>query len=115
MRVDQRQAHRPGLPHADERVVDRGVAVGMQLAHDLADHAGALHVRAVGADAHVVHRVQDAALDRLQPVAGVRQRAGVDDGVGVFEEAGVHLLADVDIDDALFSVDICVGGHRRPS
>ena len=84
--VDDRQPHRPRLRHPDQRVVDRAVAVGVQPTHDLADDAGALHVAAVGAQAHVVHRVEDPALDRLQPVAGVGQGAGVDDGVGVLEE-----------------------------
>ena len=45
--VDQRQAHGEILRHADHGVVDRRVAMGMILAHDVADRAGrfALGVR----------------------------------------------------------------------
>ncbi len=99
--VDERQPHRERLRHADERVVDGAVTVGVQLAHDLADDAGRLHVAAVGAQAHVVHLEQDPAVHRLQAVAGVRQRAAVDDRVGVLEKAALHLVGDVDVDDRL--------------
>ncbi len=102
--VDHRQPHRPRLRHAHQRVVDRAVAVRVQPTHHLADHAGGLHVAAVGAQPHVRHRVEDPALHRLEPVAGVGQGAGVDDRVGVLQEAGPHLLADVDVDDVLLEV-----------
>ena len=85
--VDHRQPQRPRLHHADQRVVDRAVAVRVQPAHHLADHAGRLHVPAVGAQPHLAHRVEDPALHRLEPVAGVGERAAVDDRVGVLEEA----------------------------
>ena len=99
--VHQGQPHRPRLAHPHQGVVDGGVAVRVQLAHHLADHPGALHVRGVGTDAHVVHRVEDAALDGLEAVAGVRQGAGVDHRVGVLQVAGLHLRGDVDVDDPL--------------
>ena len=84
--VDHRQAQGERLRHADQGVVDRRVAVRMQPAHDLADDARALDVPAVGPQAHLRHLEQDAPLHRLQPVAGIRQRPGVDDRVGVLEE-----------------------------
>ena len=99
--VDQRHPQREVLREPDQRVVDRAVAVRVQLAHHVADDAAALDVGAVGPQAHVGHRVEDPALDRLQAVAGVGQRAGVDDGVGVLEERPLHLLLDVDVDDPL--------------
>ena len=61
----------------------------------------ALHVGAVGAQPQLAHPEQDAALHRLQAVAGVGQGAGVDDAVGVLEEGAAHLLLDVDVDDPL--------------
>ena len=48
------QPQRERLGHADEGVVDRRVAVRVVLAHHLADDALALHVRAVGSQAHLV-------------------------------------------------------------
>ena len=112
--VDHREPHRPRLRQAHQGVVDRAVAVRVQAAHDLADDAGALDVAAVGTQPHVVHRVEDPALDRLEPVAGVRQRAGVDDGVGVLEERGPHLVPDVDVEDVLLEVLGGRWGRRTP-
>ena len=90
--VDERVAQREVLRHADERVVDRRVAVRVVLAHHVADDAGALDVRAVRLQAVLVHREQDAAVDGLQAVADVGQRAPDDDGHGVVEVGGAHLL-----------------------
>ena len=37
--INERVAHGEILRHADQGVVDRGVAVRVQLTHDVADHA----------------------------------------------------------------------------
>ena len=71
----ERVAQAPRLHEAHERVVDRGVAVRVELAHDVADDAGALRERLVGAVAAVVHRVDDAAVHGLEAVAHIGQRA----------------------------------------
>ncbi len=63
----------------------------MQLAHHVADDAARLHVAAIRSQAHLRHLVQDAALHRLQSVAGIRERARIDDRIGVFEERALHL------------------------
>ena len=97
--VDQRQAHREGLGQADQRLVDGHVTVRVQAPHHVTDHARGLHVRTVWAQPHAVHLEQDAALDGLQPVTGVRQRPGVDHRVGVLQEAGTHLGGQVLLDD----------------
>jgi hypothetical protein len=89
-------AHCEVLDHAHEGVVDGAVAVGVVRAHHLADDLGALGVRAVGAQTLVEHRVEDPAVDRLEPVAGVGQRALHDDRHGVLEEGSLHLEIDLD-------------------
>ena len=71
--VDQRKPQREVLGHADHGIVDGGVTVRVELAHDLAHHAGALDVAAVRPQAHLAHHVQDAPLDRLEAVPGVGQ------------------------------------------
>ena len=60
-----------------ERVVDRNVAVRVELAHHVADRGRALLVLAVGTQAARVHAVEDAAVHRLQAVARVGQRRAV--------------------------------------
>ena len=76
--VDQRVAHREVLRQAHERVVDRRVAVRVVVAHHLADDAGALRVAAASGRGRLVHRVEHAAVDRLEAVAHVGQRAADD-------------------------------------
>ena len=73
--LDQRVARREGLREAHQGVVDRAVAVGMVLADHVAHHAGALLEARVGIELQRPHRVEQAALDRLEPVAHVGQRA----------------------------------------
>src|ERR1043165_7781248 len=67
--VDERRPHVEILREADERVVDRGVAVGMEVSHHLADDLRALAVAAAGGQAHRLHAVQHAAVRRLAAVA----------------------------------------------
>ena len=92
--VDQLVADREVLAHADQRVVDRRVAVRVVLLHHVADRGGALAVRRGGAQARLVHRVQDAAVHRLEAVPHVRQRPPHDHAHRVVEVRGLHLVLD---------------------
>ena len=94
--VDQRIAHREVLRHPHQRVVDRGVAVRVVLAHHVADHARALHVRPVPDDVRFLHRVEHAAVHRLQAVAHVGERAADDHAHRVIEVRAPHLLFEAD-------------------
>ena len=94
--VDQRQAHGEILRHAHQRVIDRLVAMGMILADDVADHAGGLAIRLVPLVAGLVHRIEDAAVHRLEAVARIGQRARHDHAHGVVEIGPLHLLDDGD-------------------
>ncbi len=116
--VHERLAQRERLGHADDRVVDRRVAVRVVLAHDVADDAGGLLVRAARAVALLPHPVQDAAVHGLQAVAHVGQGAPDDDGHRVVEVAPPDLLLDGD-GDLLRRVDHgglfgCVGQLKCP-
>ena len=86
----QRVPHGPVLDQADQGIVDRRVAVRVVLAHDLAHHAGALVEGAVRAVAAVEHRVEHAAVHRLEAVAHVRQRTAHDDRHGVVQVGPLH-------------------------
>ena len=94
--VDQRQAHREGLGHAHQRIVDRLVAVGMVLAHHVADDQGRFAVGLVAGVAALAHGVEDAPVHRLEAVAHVRNRPGHDHTHGVIEVGALHLLLDGD-------------------
>jgi hypothetical protein len=92
--VEQRQAHRELLRHADQRVVDRLVAMRMVLADHVADDAGRLAIRLVPVVAVLVHRMENAPVHRLEPVADVGQRPRHDHAHGVVEIGAAHLLLD---------------------
>ena len=55
----------------------------------------------VGAQTHLLHHVEDAALHGLEAVAGVGEGTRINHRVGVFQEAGFHLGGYVDVDDIL--------------
>ena len=98
--VDQQGPQRPGLRHAHHRVVDRLAAVRVVLAHHVADDSGRLAVGPVPVVAGLLHRVEDAAVHRLQAIAHVGQRASHDHAHRVIEVGAPHLLFDGDRDDA---------------
>jgi hypothetical protein len=94
--VDERVAQGEGLRHADERFVERRVAVGMEAAHDVAYNLGAFAVLDVGRQVLLPHRVKDAALHRLQAVANVGQRPRRDDRQGVVEISSLSRFVERD-------------------
>ena len=103
--VDQRQAHREILRHPHHRVVDRQLAVRVVFADHVADDARRFAVAAVPLVAVDLHRIEDAAVHGLQPVADIGQRARHDHAHRVIEVGAPHLLFDRDRGD--------VGSGRR--
>src|SRR2546427_5797454 len=73
----------------------------MELAHAVADAASRLLVAAVRGQAEQLHRVEHAAVDGLEAVANVGQRASDDDGHRVVEVRLPHLLFDRGVDLAV--------------
>ncbi len=98
LRIDQHDRLREILAEADQCVVDGGVAVRVELAHDVADDVGALAVRVLRDQPHAVHRVENATLDWLEAVSDVGDRSGGDDRQGVGEERLTELVGNGDID-----------------
>ena len=90
------QAHGEILRHADQRVIDRRVAVRVILTHHVADDTGAFHISLLRHVAALVHREEDAPMHRLQPVAHIGKRARDDHAHGVIEIGFLHLLDDGD-------------------
>src|ERR1700691_2687184 len=68
----------------------------MVLAHYVSDDAGALAGGAVGLKAHLLHRVENSAVDGLESVANVGQSAADDDRHGIVEIRLAHLIFNVD-------------------
>ena len=94
--LDQRHPHREILRHAHHGVVDRRVAMRVEIAHHLADHLGRFAKRPVPVVAGFLHGVEDAAMDRLQPVADIGQCSAHDHAHRVIEIGALHLVFDRD-------------------
>ena len=94
--VDQRHAHGKVLRHAHQSVVDRLVAVRVILTHGVAGDARRFVVGAVRRVVVLVHRIEDAAMHGLQPVAHIGQRTGHDHAHRVIEIRPLHLVDDRD-------------------
>ena len=99
--VHELLAHHPGLGHVDKRGVNHRLAVRVVIAGGVAADFGALVMLAPREERQLVHRVEDAALRRLEAVAHVGQRARDDDGHRVVEERVLDLVRDVDLGDLL--------------
>ena len=95
--VQQFQAHRKGLRHADQGIIDRAVAVRVVFAHGVADRAGRFAVRLVVGVGRLMHRKQDAAVDRFQAVAQIGDGAADDDRHGIVKIGRLHLGHDIDL------------------
>ena len=93
--VDEGVAHDPVLGEAHESVVNGGVAVGVVVFKNLADDAGAFIEGAVVEQSLAKHRVEDAALDGLEAVAGVGEGAGHDHGHRILDVGRLHDVGDV--------------------
>src|SRR5690606_31909314 len=94
--VDERHAHRPVLRHADQGVIDRGVAMRVIFTHHVRDRTGRLHVLSVPVVAALMRRIEDAAMHGLEAISHIRQRTRNDHAHGVIEIASLHLLYDGD-------------------
>ena len=97
--VNERVAHAETLRHAHQRFIDRGVTVGVEFLQHLAHYARALGVLAAGDEIHLVHGVEDAAVDGLEAVADVGQGAPDDYAHGVIHIGAPHLLFDSHSDE----------------
>ena len=94
--VDQHQTHRKGLGHAYQRHIDRGVTVRVKTAQHVAHDPRTFRIGPIRRHLQVVHRVEDATMHRLQPVARIRQGPGHDHAHGVVEIRAPQLVLDGD-------------------
>ena len=71
--LHQQLPHRPGLGHMDQRRVDHRFAVGVKIAARITADFRAFVMLSAGIEVQAVHRVEDAALGRLETIPGVGQ------------------------------------------
>ena len=83
--VHQHVAHRKRLGHAHNRVIDRGITMGVVFTDHVAHHPRGFFVGLVPVVAEFIHRVQDPAVHRFQAVPHVRQGTPDDYAHGVIK------------------------------
>ena len=101
---DERRAHGEVLRHADERVVDGRVAVGMVAAEHVADDLGAFDGLVGLGESALAHGVEDTAVAGFHAVADVRDGAADVHAQRVLQVRGVHDVFDVDREHIVRSV-----------
>jgi len=95
--VHQRIAHGEILRETHQRVIDRLVAMRVVPADYVADHAGAFLEAGAGIELELPHRIEHAAMHRLQPVAHIRQRAVHDGGERIGKISLLQRFAQIDV------------------
>ena len=100
----QRVTHNPALNQTHQSVVDSAIAVGVELTHYVANHAGTLIEGSVRAVAAVVHRVDHAAVHGLEAVTHIRQGAANNNRHCVVQVGTLHFGLQVH----LFNVTVVV-------
>ena len=94
--VHQGITQRKSLGHPRHRIINRLVAVRMIFAQHLANQTRALLVSRPRPQTHIVHGKQNAPMNWLQAIAGIRQRARHNHAHSIVKIAAAHLLVDVD-------------------
>ena len=96
------------LRQAHHGIVHRGIAVRMILTQHVAHDTRALAERLIGGHAQLVHGVQDTAMNGLEAVAHIGQRAVDNYGHGVGYEALFHLLFQIYRNQAILNITHCL-------
>ncbi len=116
--VDEHIAQAEILGHAHHGIVHGRIAMGVVLTQHFTDDTGALFVGLVVCKTQIaVHRIENAAMDRLQAVAHVGQGPGDDYAHCVVEVGVLHGMGDVNRHDGADCgvtgrVSVC-GAHRK--
>ena len=92
--IDQRLPHGEVLHHADEGIVNGLVAVRMVFTDHVTDDARRFAIGLIPLIARLMHRVQDAAVHRLQPIPDIRKRARNNYAHRVIEIGALHFVGD---------------------
>ena len=85
-------AHGEVLRHTYHGIIDRCVSMRVIFTQNLTHNTGALTVRTVSREAHVVYRVENTAMYRFQSITDIGQSTGHDDAHRVIEIRALHLL-----------------------
>ena len=103
--VDEHIAHGEILRQTHHRVIHGRVAVRMIPAEHVADAGGGFFEGLVRGQVVLVHGVEDAPVHGLETVAHIRQRTSDDDGHGILDVRGLHLMDELALNDLLVGIE----------
>ena len=103
MAVNQGIADGKVLGHADHRIVNGRIPMGVEFSHHFAHDPGGLAMGPVGPKTKFAHPIQNPALDGLQPIPDIGQGPLHDDAHRVGEIRLAHLIFQADRYDFAFS------------
>jgi hypothetical protein len=109
----QRIAHREILRQPHECIVDRGIAMRMELAHHVTHHTGAFLEPRRRIEPQLLHGVDQPTMHRLQPITHIRQAARHDGGQRIGEIALGQGVAEVGVLDVFHGRGSNRGGGCR--
>ena len=92
--VHQPDTHGKFLRHAHHAFINRAIAVGVIITHDITDNPGGFAVRLGPVITALHHRIENAAMNRLKPVTNIGESAGNDDAHCVIQIGFPHFLGD---------------------
>ena len=103
--VDEHVAHGKVLRQTHHCVVHGRVAVGMVPAEHVANAGGGFFERLIRGQIVLIHGVEDAPVHGLETVAHIRQRTPDDDGHGILDVRGLHLMDELALNDLLVGIE----------
>ena len=92
MTIYEHLTHIPRLSHVDKRPVNRAVTMRMIFSHRIADDTRALLIRLIRTVVHLIHRVQNSSLYRLQSISYIRKCTGNDDRHRIIQKVSADFL-----------------------
>ena len=101
--IEQWQSQGKVLRHTHQRVIDSLVTVRVIFTHHITDDTRRFTVGLVPLISAFVHRIENTAVNRFQPIPRIRQGTRHNHAHGIIEIRGFHLFFDGDRHDVFFT------------
>ena len=93
--INQGISHGEALGHSDDRIVCRGISMGMVFTNDITHDPRGFHIRAIVGVIQNIHGKQHAAVNGFQPITNIRQRPANDDAHCIVQIGLLELVLNV--------------------
>ncbi|CAI8165889.1 MAG: Uncharacterised protein [Prochlorococcus marinus str. MIT 9215] len=113
MPINQGHLHREVLSHPHQGVVDGCISMRVVLTENLANNPSTLPIRPITGQAQLIHRVEDATVNRFESIASIRQGTPDNHAHRVLQIGARHLVTQVSLDNPIvgLSGNATTGSH----